>query len=335
MINKILPKGSKRRQLINNLFFEPKVHTKISRNFITLNDSDLRLIKTSLEKNFFSKEPNGYLSTDVGKKDLLKHLTVRLERDRKFSIPWLDSARSLKDAKVLEIGCGTGASTVALAEQGANVTAIDIDEKAISGAKKRCEIYGLRVDFHHMNSKEVSRVFSMETFDFIIFWASLEHMTHEERMIAMKETWDMLPLGGLWCVTDTPNRLHFYDSHTSYIPFFLWLPDELAIKYARFSPRQKFRDNFMEYNGEKKYMLDFLRWGRGLSFHEFELTMKPLDQLNIISCMSIFYRRQGFLPFLKSMVSNGYRYESFLHKLFPNIHRGFLQPVLDLIIQKD
>jgi len=335
MINKILPKGSRRRQLVKNLFFEPKVPTHIARNFITLNDSDLMLIKTSLEQNYFSKEPNGYLSTDVGKKDLLDHLTARLESDRKLAIPWLDSARRLKDAKVLEIGCGTGASTVALAEQGANVTAIDIDDKALIDAKTRCEIYGLSVDFHHMNSTEIARVFPKETFDFIIFWASLEHMTHEERMIAMKETWDMLPSGGLWCVTDTPNRLYCYDSHTSLMPFFLWLPDDLAIKYARFSPRQKFRESFMGYNGEREYILHFLRWGRGLSFHEFELTMKPLDQLNIISCMSIFHRRRGVFPFLKSMVSSAYRYESFFHKLFPVIHRGFLQPSVNLIIQKD
>jgi 2-polyprenyl-3-methyl-5-hydroxy-6-metoxy-1,4-benzoquinol methylase len=220
MINKLLPEGSRRRQFVKNLFFEPSVPTHIARNFITLNDSDLNLVKTSLEQNYFSKEPNGYLFTDVGKRDLLDHLTARLGYDRKLTIPWLDSVRHLKDAKVLEIGCGTGASTVALAEQGANVTAIDIDEKALSDAKIRCEIYGLSVEFHHLNATEVVPFFSKETFDFIIFWASLEHMTHEERMIAMKKTWDMMPSRGLWCVTETPNRLYFYDSHTSLMPFF-------------------------------------------------------------------------------------------------------------------
>lgn len=335
MMNKILPEGSRRRRLVERLFFEPKVPAHIARNFITLPDSDLEIIKASLVQNFFSREPNDHLSTDVGKKGLLDHLTVRLERDRKLAIPWLDSARRLKGAKVLEIGCGTGASTVALAEQGAEVTAIDIDEKALLDAKTRCEVYGLSVDFHLMNSTEVARVFSKGAFDFIIFWACLEHMTHEERMIAMKDTWDMLPPGGLWCVADTPNRLYCYDAHTSLLPFFFWLPDDLAIKYARFSPRRIYKDSFLQYNGENEHLLEFLRWGRGLSYHEFELTMKPLDQLNIVSCMSIYHRRRGIFSFLRSKVSSAHRYESFFHKLFPAVHRGFLGPSLDLIIQKD
>jgi 2-polyprenyl-3-methyl-5-hydroxy-6-metoxy-1,4-benzoquinol methylase len=40
--------------------------------------------------------------------------------------------------RVLEIGCGTGTNAVWLAEQGLEVTAIDISEKALSLAEKRC-----------------------------------------------------------------------------------------------------------------------------------------------------------------------------------------------------
>lgn len=333
-MGKLLPQGTKRREFVKKIFFDPILPSHISRNFINLNDSDLELIKASLERNFFSKTPNGYLSTEVGKNDLLEHLTARLEVNRKLTIPWLDSVRSLRDSHVLEIGCGTGASTVALAEQGADVTAIDTDEISLNDAKKRCEVYGLNVHFHHMNSTEAVRLLSVENFDFIIFWACLEHMTHEERIIAIKGAWDILPQSGLLCVTDTPNRLHFYDSHTSKMPFFHWLPDDLAIRYSRFSPRQKFSERFAGYNGEPEYMLQFLRWGRGLSYHEFELAIKPVDQLNVVSSRDIFYRKRMF-SFLKWRISIHYRYEYFLHKLRPNIHRGFFQPDLELIIKKD
>ena len=334
MLNIFLPRGSRRRQLVENLLCEPKVPAHIARNFKTLSDGDMQLLTESLRRNFFSKDPEGYLSTEIGRRDLCDHLTGRLEGDRKLTIPWLDSARPLKDARVLEIGCGTGTSTVTLAEQGAKVTAVDIDDKALIDARKRCELYGLTVDFRKMNSTDVARAFSKEAFDFVIFWASLEHMTHEERMIAMKETWDMLPLGGLWCVTDTPNRLYCYDYHTAMMPFFFWLPDDLAIKYARFSSRQALRESFPDYDGDKETMLRFLRWGRGLSFHEFELTMKPLGQLSIVSCMSMFHRRRGAFPFLRARASAAYRYESFFHTMYPEVHRGFLQPSVNLIIRK-
>ena len=335
MINIFLPQNSRRREFLKKLLIDPKPPAHISRNFTDLKDSDLNLVRISLETNYVAKEADGYLSTEVGMNDLMDHLMRRLEISRRYTIPWLDSVRSLNGARILEIGCGTGSSTVALAEQGESVTAIDVDERALIDARKRCEIYALNVDFCHVNSMEVARLFSGGMFDFIIFWACIEHMTHEERMVSMKETWDMLAPNGLWCVTGTPNRLWFYDSHTSEMPFFLWLPDGLAIRYSRFSPRQKFRESFARLDDEEEYMFRFLRWGRGLSFHEFELAMKPVDQLNIVSCMDMFYGKRRILSFLRWGTSLDYRYESFMHKLCPNIHRGFLKPYLNLIIRKD
>src|SRR5947209_16094325 len=40
----------------------------------------------------------------------------RLRRDRFAVIPWLDRTRPLRSSRILEVGCGRGASTVALAE---------------------------------------------------------------------------------------------------------------------------------------------------------------------------------------------------------------------------
>ena len=334
-INKVLPEGSRRRQLVKSLFFESRIADHLAHNFTTINPSELERIQASLVQNYFSRETESYLQTEAGKQDLKDHLITRLELSRKFTVPWLDQIRPLHGANILEIGCGTGASTVALAEQGATVRAIDIDQEALYDAKIRCETYGMKVEFHHMNAMEAARFFRAENFDFIIFWACLEHMTLDERLASMRDTWAMLPAGALWCVTDTPNRLHFFDSHTSEMPFFDWLPDQLAMQYARFSPREKFRDWAIKQQGDKKDQLDFSRWGRGLSFHEFELAMEPLENLNIVSCMSIFHRRRRWLAYLKSVASRSYRYESFLNRMFPTIHRGFLQPYLNLVIRKN
>ena len=49
----------------------------------------------------------------------------RLSRDRVAVIPWLDRTRPLRGSRILEVGCGRGASTVALAEQGAELIALD------------------------------------------------------------------------------------------------------------------------------------------------------------------------------------------------------------------
>ena len=229
--------------------------------------------------------------------------------------------------------CGTGSSTVALAEQGAEVTAIDVDETSLSVAGERCRAYGLTVDLAHANATEVHTLFAGRRFDYIIFYAALEHMTFAARISAMRSTWQMLSPGDLWCVIDTPNRLWYYDAHTSLLPFHLWLPDELAFAYSRFSPRPNYRELYREYTDEAK--LNFLRRGRGVSFHEFELAIKPVGQLKIKSSLHERNKATWLLRLVKSRLSTGQRYISLLRKIAPDLHDGFLQSFLYLVIEKD
>ena len=333
-LNRIFPKESKRREIAKRIFSTTAIPEHLSAKFKEIDKAALDTIKLSLENNYFADYPEGYLSADFGKNDLLDHLYRRLVNNRTYIIWWLDNTKPLYNANILEIGCGTGSSTVALAEQGAKVTAIDMYEPSLIVAKERCKVYDLDVEFFNANATEIYRLFTNRRFDFIIFYASLEHMTLEERMTSMKNTWEMLPSGGLWCVIDTPNRLWYYDFHTSFLPFYLWLPDDVAFKYSRFSRRNNFNELYREYNDESEF--HFLRRGRGVSFHEFELTMKPLNELNVLSSMQMFNRRKrSSLYRLRSRFSTEYRYESFLVKMCPEIHRGFFQKTLDLIIKKD
>lgn len=333
MLNRLFPEGSRGREFFAAKLVRPRILPHLSQNFVKSETSGLEQIQASLERNYFSKEPDGYLLTEEGRIDLDDHLLGRLEESRKFVIPWLDRAKPLKKANILEIGCGTGCSTVSLAEQGAQVTALDIDEKSLIVAETRCRIYQVEVDFYRANATEIARLFGKEKFDFIIFWASLEHMTHDERISAMKDSWDMLPRGSLWGIIETPNRLWYYDEHTSRLPFFHWLPDDLAVKYARFSPRELYRENCLHSDGGEEDLLHFFRWGRGVSYHEFALTMKPPSELQIVSCLELFRRKRLFYR-LKRCLSRRYLFEAFLKKVSPEIHQGFFQEHLNLLIEK-
>lgn len=310
-----------------------KTPPHLSANFRTIDKPQLELIESSLRQNYFTRFPKEYLATEWGENDLQNHLVRRLEADRSLIAPWLDGVRRLRNAAVLEIGCGTGCSTVALAEQGAVVTAVDVDSSSLTVAGDRCRAYSLDVNFAHANATEVHQRFADRRFDYIIFYAALEHMTVEERLSAMRSTWQMLPAGGLWCVIDTPNRLWYYDAHTSLLPFHMWLPDELAFQYSRFSPRQNYRELYREYTDEAK--LEFLRRGRGVSFHEFELAMKPLNELKIKSSLNLTNRKTGLLAAFKWRLSNEYRYISLLRRIAPDLDDGFLQSFLNLIIEKN
>ena len=309
------------------------VSRKYKNHFRTLDKAQLAQVESSLRANYFTRFPPEYLSTEWGRNDLENHLCRRLNSDRNTIVPWLDSVRQLNGASILEIGCGTGCSTVALAEQGARVIAVDVDENSLRVANERCRAYGVEVQFALANATEVHQLFNREQFDYIIFYAALEHMTTEERLSAMSTTWKMLRPGSLWCVIDTPNRLWYYDAHTSLLPFHMWLPDELAFAYSRFSPRQNYRELYRDYTDEAR--LDFLSRGRGVSFHEFELAMKPLKLLKIKSSLNLTNRKRGLLGPMKWRRSPEYRYISLLRSIAPDVHEGFLQSFLNLIVEKD
>jgi S-adenosylmethionine-dependent methyltransferase len=323
---------------------QPTVPGHLSAQFRQISDSGLDAVRASLEQHYFAfpRKPRDYLATERGQQDIQDHLVHRLRRDRQQVIPWLEDNRPLGGCRVLEIGCGTGCSTVALAEQGAKVIGIDLDEPSLEVAKRRCEIYNLDVEFRLGNAVEVGELFRGIRFDFIIFYASLEHMCHEERIRSIRASWDMLPPGGLWCVIETPNRLWHTDHHTSLLPFFHWLPDELAFHCSRFSPRTNFREIYDDYDDEQQ-RLHFLRRGRGVSFHEFALAIGPVEQLNVLSSLAMhltgrtreaWLKRHSWLGRTPPTPTLDDRYRALLAEVYPSIHPGFFERDLDLILLK-
>ncbi len=291
----------------------------------------LAKVRESLLRNYFTERE--YLDSELGRRDLANHLDLRLQDDRARTIPWLESFCPLTGARVLEIGCGTGASTLALAERGATVTAIDIRADSMQVAMDRCEAYGYTAKFAIANAAEVKKHFSSEKFDLIIFFAVLEHMTHEERRAAMRDTWEMLGPGGHWVVVDTPNRLWYFDGHTALLPFYHWLPDRVAFEYAKFSARDYFRELYLEHSPEKE--LHFLRRGRGVSFHEFDLFIAPTQDLDLVSCRHSYFRARNPQEQQDWVESGNAAYVAQLQRACPNLHPAFLEPSLDLAIRKN
>ena len=315
--------------------FAPPIPRHLAARQRALDANGLAALRHALCRLYFADAAPDYLESDAGRRDLADHLEGRLARDRDRVIPWLDAARPLEGARVLEIGCGTGCATVALAEQGSWVTALDLCERSLQVARRRCELHGVEASFVVGNAAELIDKLDGEHFDFVIFYASLEHMTFSERKAAMRSAWQLLAPGDLWCVVDTPNRLWFHDAHTSLLPFFHWLPDELAFEYSRHSPRANFREQYRDLDEES--LLHFVRRGRGVSYHDFELALGSAQRLDVVSSLTHFHRarhRFPLLPWLRRRRTTAYRYERLLAQIAPDIDPGFLQPDLDLVIRK-
>jgi len=324
-MKKYIPEPIKR--IVKRFLFP--VPSRISKNFIQIDMGGLHSIEKSIRENYHTdwRSESNY-SKEKYKADLNAHLYERLESDRRRIIPWLDNASTLQNKRILEIGCGTGSSSIALAEQGAKVTGIDIDEGALLVANERSKIYGVNAEFRILNVQEIFSTFYTTEFDFIIFFACLEHMTIAERLTSLRDAWEMLPNDGLLVIVETPNRLWYFDDHTSMLPFFHWLPNELAFAYSKFSSRENFRELYNEYNTTSKEY--FLRRGRGMSFHEIDIAIGPTKDLKVISSLSTFEGNRYNLT--KSRLER--QYKSILTSIYPNIHEGFFDDTLYLIIEK-
>jgi len=243
--------------------FNFAVSARIRKNFSQPIPDGIQQLRELLDKTYFPSwysgvDMNEFYDSEEYRIALDNHLTRRLELDRYESIPWIDSAIRLNDSTILEIGCGTGSATTAMGEQGAKVIGIDVHREALAVAELRAQVHGVKnVSFIQGNAVDLTVLTRDHRFDLIVFFAVLEHMTFEERKSALRAAWESLPKGKYLCITDTPNRLWFYDGHTSHLSFFNWLPDELAFEYAKLSPRYPFNARFHELNSES--MLSFIR----------------------------------------------------------------------------
>jgi S-adenosylmethionine-dependent methyltransferase len=312
------------KSLIRELLYP--IPSVLRNRHTSINVAGVQRIRESIQTHFHQgwRAKDNYSETFY-QHDLNAHLHTRLDSDRRFVIPWLNSARSLQGMRVLEVGCGTGSATVALAEQGAHVTAIDIDAPALEVARERCRVHGVIADIQEANAEQLLKFGPM---DAVLYFATLEHMNHAERMRSLVEAWSILPTGALLAIIETPNRLWFFDEHTSRLPFYNWLPDDLAFMYSRFSSKEIFKDSYREPNVE---MMDhFLRRGRGVSYHEIDVAIAPTESLDTVSSLTSYFgwRRRIRASRLAR------RYKTFLRQIRPDLHEGWFDIDLNVIIRK-
>ena len=94
------------------------------------------------------------------------------------------------------------------------------------------------------------------------------------------------------------------------------------------------REHAMEAEETGDRMLHFLRRDRGVSFHKFALAIKPAEELEVVSCKSLFSAERQRKRWTLLRPSLAERYEAYLRDAGPKIHPGFFKNYLDLIIRK-
>ena len=160
------------------------VSANIKNNFRQITQEDKVLLSQEI-KNIYIPTISNNLQEEKIFSEIQEHLEDRIYIDRTRVIPWLSKNMNLNNLNILEIGCGTGSSSITLAEQGANVVGVDIHKESLQIAKFRSKIYDLKINFLECSSVDVDKLGN--NFEAIILYATLEHLTFEERIITLEK----------------------------------------------------------------------------------------------------------------------------------------------------
>lgn len=299
-----------------------------------MSESEKQGVAAHLRRTYFVRQSDAYFETEAGRKDLRDHVVWRYEDCLKHVVPWVARHASLADSVVLEIGCGSGSSTAAFARFVEHVHAYEITEKNVEAAQARLEVLGIdNVTFHLIDPCQLGRELAMhhpDGVDIVLLYAVLEHQLICERLETIRETWARLKPGGLMVMGDTPNRLVYIHHHTASLPFYDMLPDELALLYSQRSPRVNFRDTMSRQVAvSKERAVETLnRWGRGVSFHEFEIILGDLRGLVVGDGFDEEILRRKRLTLEESLL------RTFLEETGVEVPIGFSRSSLDLILRK-
>lgn len=85
--------------------------------------------------------------------------------------------------KILDVGCGGGILSEALAKSGAQVTGIDLSIESIEAAKQHAQQSGLSIDYRVTSAEEVAET-QPGSFDVVTCMEMLEHVPDPEKIVA-------------------------------------------------------------------------------------------------------------------------------------------------------
>lgn len=96
---------------------------------------------------------------------------------------WIDERAGLRGKRVLDVGCGAGLLTEAMALRGAQVTGIDAGSEQIEIARTHAGETGVDVDYHAATAEAFAEQHAGE-FDVVVCMEMLEHVPDPDAAVA-------------------------------------------------------------------------------------------------------------------------------------------------------
>lgn len=158
-------------------------------------------------------------------------------------------APDFKGKRLLDFGCGTGASTLCLGTMfpETEVVGVELNPSLVDLARRVLAARQLPNVQFLTSPDPKSLPPGIGSFDFVTLSAVYEHLLPEERRRAMPLIWSSMKYGGVLFVNQTPYRYFPYEHHSTGLWFINYLPDRLSLflarKFSRINPEvNKSRD---------------------------------------------------------------------------------------------
>jgi 2-polyprenyl-3-methyl-5-hydroxy-6-metoxy-1,4-benzoquinol methylase len=159
-------------------------------------------------------------------------------------LSYLDEKEFL-NKRLLDFGCGSGASTMILARMfpKIKIVGVELDERLLSIALLRTAHYAHENIELMISPNPESLPQNIGYFDFVLLSAVYEHLLPNERETVLLQIWKILNPGGVLFLNQTPFRYFPIELHTtSGLPFINYLPDKLALLYAQNFSKRKLKN---------------------------------------------------------------------------------------------
>lgn len=90
-------------------------------------------------------------------------------------LDWIEQSAGLAGKRILDVGCGGGLLSEGMAARGANVTGIDLSEKALGVARLHLLESGQQVEYCHISAEHMAEERAQQ-FDLVTCLEMLEHV---------------------------------------------------------------------------------------------------------------------------------------------------------------
>jgi SAM-dependent methyltransferase len=137
--------------------------------------------------------------------------------------------------RLLDFGCGYGASTICMAEMlpDTEVVGVDLNALEVELARRVLAVRGLSNVQFLISPDPNSLPPAIGTFDFVMLSAVYEHLLPEERRRVMPLIWSSMNYGGILFINQTPHRYFPFEHHSTGLWFINYLPDRISFFLAR------------------------------------------------------------------------------------------------------